>query len=662
VAVLSEDFWRRRFGADRGVVGTTAQIGGTPHTIVGVLPERFDLDLEWSFSGIGSRDVWRPPRFPAAARDAGGRYLQVVARLASGVSAEGAQAEADALAARLAGADPDRQRGWGINVVPLHADLVGDSRATVLVVFGAVCFVLLIACANVANLLLTRASERGQEIAVRGAMGASRGRIARQLLVEGGLLSLAGGVLGTVLATWGVRAVVSAAPDIPRMDSVGLDPSVLGFALLTTAGAALLFGLAPAIRLPGAGATVPFGGRRASTGRETQRIRNALAVSQLALSLVLLAGAGLLTRSLVNRLEVGAGFDVGGLLSAEVQLGSGSYPTPEARALFFEQLVDRVRDLPGVEGASAITFPPLSGGGSRTSFWPLDRPVPAAGELPGADVRWVHRGYHGVMGIPLLEGRTFGVGDAADAPLVTVVNETGARQLWPGESAIGKQIAMPWEDTLVAEVVGVVADIRHDGPDTPPYPMFYWEHRQFAAFNQMSLVVRGTGTRSDELVASIRRELAELDPGLPLYNVSTMSDLFDDALRRARFATASLGAFALVALLLASIGIYGVMAQVAARRTQEIGIRIAVGASRRSILRLIVGQGMVHVAVAILVGLAGALALSRVLESLVFDVTAGDPATLAATALLLAAVGLVASWLPARRAAFTDPVEAMRQE
>jgi predicted permease len=662
VAVLSEDFWRRRFGADPAVVGATALIGGTSHTIVGVLPDSFDLDIEWSFSGIGSRDVWRPPGFGPEAREAGGRYLQVLGRLAPGASVESAQSEASALAARLAETFPGRQRGWGVNVVPLRDDLVGAARSTILIVFGAVCFVLLIACANVANLLLTRASERGQEMAVRGAMGASRGRILQQLLVEGAVLSLAGGGLGVVLASWGVRALVVAAPDIPRIDSVGLDATVLGFALITTAGAALLFGLAPAIRLPSTSRAEPLGGRRTSAGRETQRIRSALAVTQLALSLVLLAGAGLLTRSLANRLEVGAGFEGEGLISAEVQLESASYGTPEARSLFFEQLVERVRGLPGAERASAITFPPLAGGGSRTSFWPLDRPVPPPGELPGADVRWVHRGYHETMGIPLLAGRLFGVEDGAEVPLATLVNETGAQSVWPGESAIGKRIAMFWGDTLVAEVVGVVGDVRHEGPDTPPYPMFYWDHRQFGPFNQMSLVVRGSGPESAQLVAGIRRELAELDPGLPLYNVSSMADLLGDALRRARFATVSLGLFALVALVLACIGIYGVMAQVASRRTQEIGIRIALGASRRSILQLIVGQGVTHIGVAIAIGVAGALALSRFLGTLVFDVSTADPATLAATALFLGLVGLVACWLPARRAALTDPVEAIRQE
>jgi putative ABC transport system permease protein len=661
VVVLSEAYWRRRFGTDPSVVGTTIGLGGTQSTVVGVLPDRYDFDLAMSFSGVGSRDVWHPQRFGAEARDAGGRYLQVLARLAPGASVESARAETSALAARLAEELPDRQSGWGIQVVPLRDDLIGDARSLVLLVFGAICFVLLIACANVANLLLTRASERGQEFAVRGAIGASRWRIVRQLLVEGALLSVAGGALGLALAAWAVGALLAARPDIPRIDSVALDPSVVAFALATTAAAALLFGLAPAFRLPGSGGTGALAGRRASTGRETQRIRNALVVAQLALSVVLLAGAGILTRSLVNRLAAGAGFEVEGVVSAEVQLG-GAYPTPEARARFFEQLVEDVRALPGVQAASAITFPPLAGGGSRTSFWTLDRPVPPAGELPGADVRWVHRDYHRAMRIPLREGRLLGVEDGADAPLVTIVNETGARQLWPGERAVGKQIALFWGDTLIAEVVGVVGDVRHEGPDTPPYPMFYWDHRQFAPFNQMSIVARSRGAETTEIVAGIRREVAELDAGLPVYNVSTMADLLDDALRRARFATASLGLFALIALLLACIGIYGVMAQVAALRTQEIGIRIALGASRRSILGLIMGQGLGHVVTAVVIGVAGALALSRSLGSLVYGVSAADPATLVATALLLGAVGLLASWIPARRAAFTEPVETIRAE
>ena len=662
VVVLAESFWRRRFAADAGAVGSTLRVGERTVTVVGVLPERFDFDVEWVFSGVGSRDLWAPPMFPAGARTSGGRYLQVIGRLAPGATVETAQAEADALAAALAESLPERQLGWGIHVAPLRDDMVGEARPMILVIFAAVCLVLLIACANVANLPLTRASERGQEMAVRGAMGASRARIARQLLVESGLLSGAGGALGLLAAWWGVRGVVAAAPDIPRMNVVSLDGTVLGFAMLITAATALLFGVAPVLRLARGSRAATLTGTRTSVGRGTRSFRAALVVTQLALSLVLLVGAGLLLRSLANRLETGVGFDVSRLLMADVQTGSQTYPEGEARSRFFEDLVGRVQTLPGVASASAVTWAPLAGGGTRTSIWPLDRPEPAPDERPGADVRPVHRDYHATMGIPVLEGRALDIGDEAGAPLVVIVSQTGAGQLWPGESALGKQLAMPWGDTLVATVVGVVGDVRHDGPDTPPYPMLYWDHRQFGPFNQMSLVARLETAASAEVVGGIRRALTQMDPALPVYNVHLAEDLFDEAIRRARFATASLGAFALIALALACIGIYGVMAQVAERRTREIGIRMALGASQRSILRLIVGQGATHVAAGILIGLAGALALSRYLGSLVFAVGPADPATLAATALLLGTVGLAASWLPARRAARTDPMEAIRAD
>lgn len=662
VIVLSEGFWRRRYGSDPGVLGRTLDLGSMgPHTVVGVLPQRFDFDLEWSFAGVGSHDVWLPPRFPPEAREAAGRYLQVVARLAPGVSVESAEQEASALAARLAETFPDRQRGWGVNVIPLHRDLVGDARTTILVVFGAVCFVLLIACANVANLLMTAATARQQDMAVRSALGAGWGRILHQLLTESALLSVTGSALGLLLALWGVGAVVAAAPDIPRMDLVDLDGTVLAFALLATAGTALLFGVAPALLAGRANVSTWLRDREAGARRGARRLRDALAVAQVALSLMLLVGAGLLVRSLLNRLDVGVGFEVEGLLTTDVQLGGAAYDG-ERKALFFEQLVERVRAIPGVRDAGAITWPPLSGGGSRTSFWPLDRPVPEAGQLPGADVRWVHRDYHGTMGIPVLEGRAFEEGDRAGAPLVVLVSEAGARSIWPGESAVGKRIAMPWGDTLVAEVVGVVGDVRHSGPDTEPYPMFYWDHRQFAPFNFMSLVVRTGGVESAGMVTGMRAALADLDPGIPMYNVRSMDDLFEDAIRRTRFATLSLGAFAVMALVLAAIGVYGVMAHATQRRAREIGIRMALGAGRPSILGMILRQGMTQVGVAIVLGTAGALALSRLLGSLVFGVSTTDPLTFGSMALLLAATGLLACWLPARRASGIDPVETIGGE
>jgi putative ABC transport system permease protein len=662
VVVLSQGYWQRRFGADPAVIGTSIVVDGTARTVLGVLPEQFDFkELKASFGGIGTHDLWWPHRYGVEARQFGGRFLQVVARLAPGATADGAQREASALATRLSEMFQDRQRGWDIDVVPLGADLVGDVRTTILIVFGAVCFVLLIACANVANLLMTRATERQQEMAVRAALGAGRARLVRQQLAESVILSGVGGALGVLLAWWGLRSLVASAPDIPRLDTVTMDASVIGFALLATFATALLFGLAPALHIAGADVAGWLKERTTSGRRGAQRIRGALVVAQVALSLVLLIGAGLLVRSLVNRIGVGVGFDVEQLLTGDISLPDNPYDTPERQSLFFEQLVDRVKTIPGVTDASAIIFPPLTGPASATSFWRLDRPVPEAGQLPTADIRWVHRDYHKVMGIALIAGRHFDERDRGDAPLAILVNETGAKQLWPGEDPIGKRLAMPWGDTLLGEVVGVVGDIRHEGPDTELRAMLYWEHRQFRAFSQMSLVVRTPGEPSDVLPA-LRAALRDQDPTLPLFNVRSMEELFSTALARARFTAASLGAFALLALILAAIGIYAVVAYATEQRSQEIGIRIALGASRTSVVRMVVAQGLAQIAIALVIGTAGALALSRLLQSLMFEVTTTDPVTFTTMALLLALTALVACWLPARRASSIDPVAAIRHE
>ena len=661
VVVLSQGYWQRRFGADRGIVGRTLTVGGQPRTVIGVLPGRFDFQPQATFGSIGSRDVWLPPQFNASARRFSGRYLQVLGRLAPGVAVERAQQEASALAARLAEAFPDRQTGWDVNVVPLKRDLVGDARTTVLIVFGAVCFVLLIACANVANLLLTRATERQQEMAVRAAMGAGYRRLLRQLLVESLILSLLGGAAGLVLTRWGLNWLVTSTPDLPRLDAIRMTPSVVGFALLATLATALLFGLAPALHVAGADVGSWLRERGTAGRRGAHRIRGTLVVVQVALSLVLLIGAGLLIRSLANRLTVGVGFDVSRLLTAEIQLPASRYDRPEAQSRFFEQLVDRMAAAPGVRAASAIVFAPLAGKGSGTSFWPMDRPVPAADQQPVAEVRWVHRDFHRTVGIPLLAGRYFDDTDRRGVPLHVLINETGARQLWPGQSAVGKRIAMPWEDTLVAEVVGVVRDIRPDGPDVEPGIMLYWEHRQFRPFSQMTIVIRTTGDPTS-VTPALRAAVRELDPQLPIYNIRTMADLFAGALARARFTTLSLGAFAFLALLLAAVGIYGVMAYATQQRAREIGIRIALGADRSAVTRMVVRQGMVLVALALTVGAVGAVTLSRVLRSLVFHVSTTDPPTFAAMAMLVSLGGLVACWLPARRATRVDPMVALRYE
>jgi putative ABC transport system permease protein len=661
VVVLSEGYWRRRFGADPAVVGSTVRINENPFTVVGVLPEQYDVPIAAEFGGTGTHELWTPPAFPPQARTATGRYLQVFGQLKPGVSLEAARAEMHTIAEQLRQEFPERQAGWDVTVLSLQDEVVGDVSTLVLIVFGAVCLVLLIACGNVANLLLTRATARQQEMAVRTALGAGRGRLVRQLLLESVALSATGGLLGLLLAYWAVRALIATAPDIPRIETLGMDASVIAFALLATVGTALLFGLAPALHIVGGNVAGWLKERGAGIERRSGNVlRGGLVVAQVALSLILLVGAGLLIRSFANRVDRGIGFDMERMLTAEIQLPGARYDSA-GQIRFFEEVVERLHALPGVTAASAITFAPLAGAGSATSFWPADRPEPQPGEHPVTDVRWIQRDYHRALGIPLVEGRYFDETDRADAPLRVILNESGARQLWPGQSAIGKRIIMPWGERLDAEVIGVVRDVLFNGPETDLRPMTYWDHRQFRAFSQMTLMVR-TASDPTSVLGAVRGAVQEMDPLLPLYNVRTVEGLYDDVLARPRFATVSLGAFAALGLLLAAIGIYGVIAYVTQQRSREIGIRLALGADRASVLRMVVRQGALLVGFALAIGAAGALALTRFLQGMVFDVSTTDPVTFAAMAALLAGIGLVACWIPAYRASTIDPVEAIRYE
>jgi len=658
VVVLSHGFFQRRFGGDPAVIGTTIALDGVAHEVIGVLPPDFDFAPDASVNSIGTRDVWRPPQFGGQARQSPGRFLQVVARLAPGVTLEAAQARMDALAARLREEHPDRQADWGVNIVPLHEQVVGGVRQALLVIFGAVGFVLLIACANVANLLLARATDREQEMAVRAALGAGRARIARQLMAESLVLAGAGGVLGVVFSWWAVDALLALGPAIPRIGAIAVDGRVLAFALALTALTGVLFGLAPALRLSRPELRSALGERGRGARREGRRLRSALVVGEVALSLVLLVGAGLLVRSFAGLLATGPGFATERLLVASVE---ASAPREE-RAQFFQALVERTAALRGVEAAAAITFPPLASSGSATYIWANDRPVPPPGELPIADLRWVHRDYFRTLGIPVLQGRVFDEGDRQDAPLRVVVSRTLAQQFWPDEDPVGKTISVQWLDVMVAEIIGVVGDLRYRGPHEEPRAMIYWDHRQFHPFTQMSLVVRSAGGDPLALVPAVRAELREIDPDLPLYNVTTMNALLADSVARTRFAMLALGGFAVVALLLAAIGIYGVMAYAVGRRTHEIGVRIALGARGADIAGMVLREAFALVGVALALGLAGALALARLLEGLVYGVGTSDPVTLVGVSVLLALAAFIAAWIPARRASRVAPVVAMRAE
>lgn len=662
--LLSHGFWLRRFGGDPGVVGRPLTLNGEPAEVVGVLPEGFDFDyLPFQFGWDGPQEIWVPMVLPPEARDASGRYLQVVGRLAPGSTLGDARREATVLAARYRADRPETQSGWDINVVPLHEQVVGDVQRALWLVLAAVGLVLLIAAANVANLQLARSLSRGQELAVRVATGASRGRVVREQLVESMMLAVLGGALGVGLAVAGVDLVQALGPEIPRLDRVTVDLPVLAFTLLVSLGTGILFGLIPALRAGRADLTgaLKEGSVRAGTGRGSARVRGSLVVAEMALSLVLLVGAGLLIRSFSELVETGVGFRTEGLLAADLNLPSSAYPEVDDRVSFYERLVDRAAALPAVEAASAITFLPLSGPGSATSFWANDRPVPRAGQHPVADIRWVHRDYHATMGIPLMRGRTFDTRDTEDAPLRVVVNRAMAEELWPDADPVGQSISMPWGDTLVAEIIGVVGDVRINGPAEEPRALIYWHHRQFQAFNTMTVVLR-SAQRPESLASSLRGVVSQADPSLPVFNVRTLDSYLSDAVGGARFAMAVLGVFALLALVLAAIGIYGVISYSVGERTHEFGIRMSLGADRATVIRLVLRYGATLAAVALVLGAGGALLATRLMRGFIYGVSPADGLTFAVTGAVLGTVALLAAWIPARRAAATDPMRALRSE
>jgi predicted permease len=566
------------------------------------------------------------------------------------------------LAAGLVTRFPERQAGWGITVRGLKEDLVGEVKTSLLLVFAAVGLVLLVAGANVADLQLTTTIARQQEIAVRAALGAGRGRLFRQLLLEGLCIAGAGGLVGLLLAQWAITGLVASAPGVPRLDAIGLDLGVVGFAALVTAGCALAFGLAPAAGLSQQSLSGWLAHRAATARAGAQVARRLLVGAQVAFSFILLVGAALLIRSMANRLGVDLGLRPEGVAVANLSLPGPRFPEAVDRERFYEELVGRVAGLPGVTVASAGSLVPMSGGGQATSFRPLDRPAPAPGEAPVADVRFVHHAYHEAMGIGLLQGRLLGAPDGAGAPTVVLINETGARRLWPGESAVGKRIEMEWGDTLDAEVVGVVRDVHLVGPDIPVDRVtLYWDYRQAGVPGAMSLVVK-TASDPTSLLALIRSAARDQDPAIPLYGLGTMSGLLVEAVAKARFTTMAFGLFAALALLLATIGLYGVMASATQQRTREIGIRMALGASGRTVRGMILRDGLRVVGPAILIGAAVSAGLAGLLRSLVFGVSPTDPGTFVLVTALLAATAAAACWIPARRASSVDPVEAIRSE
>src|ERR1043166_6180791 len=667
VAVLSDAFWRRRF-AGVPVMGKALTLNGEPYTIVGGMPPQFQLGRE--FSGQ-SPDLWTPITFKPEQLDPNSsmtvEYLNVLARLSPGVDIKQAQAEMDSMAADLRRQYmPDMDASnWGLLLAPLDEFVVGKIRTALWVLLGAVLFVLLIACANVANLLLARAAVRQKEIAVRTALGASRWRVVRQLLTESLLLSLVGGGLGLLLAMWGVDLLLKLNDNrLPRANEIGLDARVLLFTLGVSLLTGVVFGLAPAFQTSGVNLhdTLKEGGR-SGRGGVRRGVRNALVIAEVSFAVVLLVGAGLLMRSFVLLEQVNPGFQPRGLLALQVSLPPNKYADKTARAAFDRQMLEAVRALAGVKEAATTTTLPMSGWNQSGSFDIEGRPNAPGQDSPHGS-RWMASDdYFQTMQIPLLRGRYFDAHDTADAPGVVIIDDALARKYWPNEDPLGKRITFEGTEQQArwGEVVGIVGHVKNEGLEGESRAQYYVPYAQRADSPNLFLVVRDAGDPAS-LAPAVRGAIAGVDKDLPVFRVMTVERVVSDSLAQRRFSMTLFAIFAGLALLLAVVGLYGVMSYTVAQRTHEIGIRVALGAQGRDVLRMVVGQGMLLVGVGVLLGLGGALALTRVMSSLLYGVSATDPLTYAGIALLLAAVALLASYVPARRAMKVDPMVALRYE
>ena len=665
VVVLSEGAWHRLFGGDRDILGRALTLSGTPHTVVGVMPSSFAIQNPpveaWVSLGRVRDLMGERGNHPG---------ISVVARLKPGVTIHRARADLDAIAAGLARAYPATNGDIGVLIDPLHDRVVGaDLKRALLVLIGAVVFVLLIACANVANLLLSRGAARQRELAVRLAMGAGRWRLMRQLLTESVLLAALGGLIGVVLGAWGVRLLLAAVPDnLARMDAVRLDAQVLVFSALLTLLTGVIFGIAPALQVskPNLSETLKEGGRTGS-GARAHRVRGTLVAAQVALSLVLLVGAGLMLRSFAALQASSPGLEPAGVVTASVALPGVRYAEDGPRRLFVRQVLERLESVAGVEAAGAITPLPLSGGGWQTSFAVEGFPEPEPGKFPTNDIARVTPDYFRAMGVRLLRGRLFTRDDDEDAPPVVIVDETFASTWFPDEDPIGKRIKLnaghpppgmpppPW-----STIVGIVNHVKNYGIDRESRVEVYQPYVQ-SPVSIVTLVARGRGDAAS-MGAAMREAVRAADPSLPLFNIRTMEEYLARTLTPKRLMMILLALFGGVALALAAVGLYGVMSYAVSQRTSEIGIRMALGAHPRDVLRLVVGQGMLLTGSGLAIGVGAAYALTRLMSTLLFGVSATDPATFGGVAALLAAVALLASWIPARRASRVDPLIALRYE
>jgi len=665
VVVLSHSMFEKYFNSDENILNQPITLDGKPFVVVGVMPRGFQFPIQ-----NDSVDLWTTITGDASGSDPitaqrGAHFLKVIGRLKPGVTEEKAQADADTIAARLAEQYPDTDSRHGMSVEQTLRAIVGDIRPALLILLGAVSFVLLIACANVANLLLARAMSRYKEMAIRSALGASRWRVVRQLLIESVLLSVVGGAIGLLLAVWWSDLLIALGKDdIPRATHVSLDWRVLLYTFGISVFTGVLFGLAPAFHSAKTGLSETLKeGRGAGAGASKNRLRASLVVSEVAIAVVLLVGAGLLIKSLWRLNTVNPGLDPRNVLTFNVALPEVRYPA-ERQAQFFSTLKKQLESMPGVQSASVVDPLPLSGERFSISFEIDGRPV-AKKDQPSADFFNVDPGYFKTMSIPMIKGRDFDDRDKHKSAPVIIVSETFARQIFPGEDVIGKRIkpgisVFEDEETPWREIVGVVGDVKNRALNTEPRPVYYVPQAQ-VPFNQEIIVVKTTGD-PHALVKAATKEVGTLDGDLAVFGVKTMEEYISRSVSTPRFNTTLLSIFAAVALVLTVVGLYGVMSYAVAQRTSEIGIRLALGAQTRDVLSLIIGQGLRLVLIGIAGGLLGAFALMNLISSLLFGVTAKDPMTFIVVSVVLAVIALLACYVPARRATRVDPLEALRYE
>ena len=664
VAIISEKLWRSRFGADPHLVGSSINLDKRSFTVIGIMRTGFHSPIL-----IRNQDIWVPtpddPVFGKWMTRRSGHWLSVIGRLKPGVSIPQAQAEMDGISRRLAAEFPKDDAGWSIRVAPLQSTIVGDERPALLLLLGAVALVLLIACANIANLLLSRATSRAKEMSVRIALGAGRGRIVRQLLTESAALGLLGGLGGTLLAYWGVRVLGSLLPaDLAKMQDIRVDGWVLAFALLLSVAASFVFGLAPALFAAGSDVqkTLREGSGRAGAGGSRQNARTILAAAEIALAMVLLVGAGLLVRSFIAIAAVSPGFSSQHLVKAEVSLPQFEYSTAQQWTAFADDLLARIQAEPGMRD-SAVGLPlPLVNPFVNLGFEIEGSPAPPSSQARTANYVAASPEYFRVMEIPLLQGREFSRDDVASTPRVTIISEAMARMYFPNQNPIGKRLifGFPPNGDAPREIIGVVGNVRDVELRQAPAAMMYVPFAQAPLWG--TVVVVRTNLSVAAVAEAIRRDAHAIDKDLPVTDIGAIPEFVDATLAQPRFQTLLLALFSGLALTLAAVGIYGVISYSVIQRTHEIGIRMSLGAQPGQVLRLVMGQGAKLALAGIAVGIAAALALTRLMRSLLFEVSPADPLTFAAIAALLVAVALAACYIPARRAMRVDPMTALRYE